>query len=185
VRAVLAAGLVISGAARADDATSLHDGERPALLRKDDEPMLHIDPIAAPTFTGLGATNLVEERKRIDLGKHTWVELEGTQWKNDLDVPQRGWSAGVRIAHDFGPFWMSASASVNYVDSRFGRGVDPKRGRGTSRDVGVTIGKSKRFSRWVTAWIALTVGYRSWQGEAPIDEQDGGQAMLSVGGTFK
>jgi hypothetical protein len=189
VRAVFAAGLVISGAAHADDATSVHDGadERPALFRTDDEPMLHLDPVASPSFAGLGATKLVDDRKRIDLGKRTWVELEGTQWKNDLDVPQRGWSATVRVAHDFGPFWVSASASASYTDSRFGRGVDPRRGRGTSIDAGVTIGRSKRLSRWKTAWIALTVGVRRWQGEeGPIDEpKDSGQVMLSIGTTFK
>ena len=187
MRAVLAAGLVLSGAARADDATSLHEEERPALFRDEAEPLLHLEPMASPSFAGLGAEKLVDERKRIDLGKRTWVELEGTQWKDDMDVPQRGWSAAVRIAHDFGPFWVSASASVNYIDSRYGRGIDPKRGHGTSIDAGITIGKSKRLSRWKTAWIALTVGVRRWQGdEGPIDEpKDSGQVMLSIGTTFK
>src|SRR5205085_10351647 len=146
VRAALAAGLVMSGAAHADDAASVHEEDTPALMRKDDEALLHLDPIATPTFAGLGATAEVAERTSIALGRRSWVELQGTKWATDLDVPAHGSTVGVRLAHDFGWFVLSANAALSHIDMS---GTMTGRG-GTYRDLSLTISKSKRFSRWVT-----------------------------------
>ncbi|MBL0216660.1 MAG: hypothetical protein IPQ07_22600 [Myxococcales bacterium] len=178
MRAGLVAVALLAGVAHADDATSLHDGEAPALLRSADEALLHLAPVSLPYTAGLGARNDVDEHTRLRIGTHSWVELEGTRWSNDLDVPARGWGAGIRAAHDFGWFTVSVGAQLNHVDS-------PAMSR-SYYDVGLTISKSKRLSRWMTAWIALTIGRRIWVGERPpLGEQDATQVTLSIGTTFK
>ncbi len=178
MRAVVVAVALVPGAALADDPTSVRDGEKPLLLREADEAFLHLDPVALPSLAGLGAKTEMHEQTSVVIGHHTWVELEGTRWSNDLDVPERGWSGGVRLAHDFGPFVLSAGAQLH--------GIDRAYGAGSYYDIGLTIGKSKKLSRWMTAWIALSIGRRKWLGAQPPDgEADSTQITLSIGTTFK
>ena len=37
--------------------------------------------------------------------------------------------------------------------------------RGTYRDLGISVRKTKRFSRWVLGWISLDLGVREWLGD--------------------
>ncbi|CAN5922920.1 hypothetical protein BH11MYX3_BH11MYX3_13590 [soil metagenome] len=178
MRAVVAAVALLPGAALADEPTSVRDGEKPLLLRETDETMLHLDLVALPSTAGLGAKAEVDERTTIAIGRHTWVELEGTRWSNELDVRERGWTAGARLAHDFGPFFVGIGAELHSMDRRYSSG--------SYYDVGLTIGRSKKLSRWMTAWIALSIGRRMWLGDKPpVGEDNGEQVMLSVGTTFR
>ncbi len=188
---------LLAGAAHADDPVEVHES---TLLDKGTEPLLHLDPVALPGIAGLGTRDDTHERTMMQLGEHTWVELEGVHWTNqdkdrrflnDETTPERGWTASVRLSHDFGPFEASVLGRIGEVDSqqallaqRFS-GDKTRFTPGHYYEVGVTIGKSKKLSRWKTAWIALTLGYRGWIGEPPGDELSGGQAMLSIGTTFK
>lgn len=178
MRAIVAAVALLPGAALADDATSVRDGEKPLLLREADEAILHLDLVTLPSNAGLGAKADVDERTTVTLGRHTWLELEGTRWSNELDVPERGWNAGVRVAHRIGPVLVSLGAELHNIDRRYSSG--------SYYDVGLTIGTSKKLSRWMTAWLALTIGRRTWLGDKPPDgEANGYQLMISVGTTFK
>ena len=178
MRSVVVAVALLPGAARADDPTSLRDGEKPLLLGEASEAILHLDLVELPSLAGLGAKAEGHEQTTVMIGRHTWVELESMRWSNDLDVPERGYTAGVRLAHDFGPFVVGVGAELHSIDRRYGGG--------SYYDVGLTIGTSKKLSRWMTAWIALSIGRRKWLGDKPPDgEADGEQVTLSIGTTFK
>jgi hypothetical protein len=197
VRSVLVACLLAAGVAHADEATSVHES---SLLDKGTDPLLHIDPIALPSGAGLGRVEDVHERTMMQLGDHTWAELEGVHWTNqevdrrftsDLSTPERGWTASLRLSHDFGPFEASVLGRVGELESQqsqlAARMDEDHRKYKPARyyEVGVTIGKAKKLSRWKTAWIALTLGRRAWIGQPPTGEKDASQVMLSIGTTFK
>ena len=153
MRAVLVALALVPAAVHADDASAVRQAETPALVRGADETMLHLDPVVLPFLADLRARE--ERRSRpLFVGAHTWIELEGARWENALDVPERGWMVGLHAAHDVGWLRASVSARLHNIDSR--------QGGGAYYDLGLTIGTSKRLSRWMTAWIALTIGARTW-----------------------
>lgn len=197
MRSALVACLLAAGVAHADEATSVHES---SLLDKGTEPLLHLDPIALPSSGGLGHVEDTHERTMMQLGDHTWAELEGIHWTNqerdrrftsDLTTPERGWTASLRISHDFGPFEMSVLGRLGEVESQssqLAQRMDGERKAyrpGRYYEIGLTIGKAKKLSRWKTAWIALTLGHRAWIGKPPIGEEDSSQVMLSIGTTFK
>lgn len=188
---------LFAGVAHADAPTELHES---LLLDKSGDPLLHIDPVVLPGISGLGTREDTHERTMMQLGDHTWAELEGVHWTNqdkdgrftnDETTPERGWTTSVRLTHDFGPFEATLLGRLGEIDSQqalLARRFDGDKTRfkpGRYYDVGLTIGRSRTLSRWRTAWIALTLGYRGWIGKPPGDEQSGGQAMLSIGTTFK
>ncbi len=182
MRVVVAVVLSLPTVVRADEATSVSTsdvgGEEPALLRRTDEPLLHVDPIIQPLRIGPPEAIDVDDQKTIVLGKRTWVELQGIRYTNTSVTPERGWTASLRLAHDLGPFTVVAHATAGGVDSRYTRG--------SYYDVGLTIGKSKKLSRWMTAWIALSIGRREWLGEPPPGETKSSTGVfLSIGTTFK
>ena len=197
VRAVLVACLLAAGVVHADEAASVREA---SLLDKGIEPLLHLDPMPLPASGGLGHVEDTHERTMMQLGNSTWAELEGIHWMNherdrrsasDLTTPESGWTASVRISHDFGPFEASVLGRVGELDSQSSQlasrmAGDPRSYRPARYfDIGLTIGKAKKLSRWKTAWIALTLGHRAWIGKPPIGEQDASQVMLSIGTTFK
>ncbi len=148
-------------------------------------PRLELDPVLPPLLQGLGAT---EEADGIELriGADTRVLLEGVRWIHDdaaamphVDLPARGWRAAVRLSHDLGFARLEAGASVNGVDSRFGNG--------RYVDVGISIRRTFRLSRWMTGWISLGAGRRQWLGDGPppAGESDATEVMLRVGTTFR
>ncbi len=196
MRWLVVAWLLVAGAAYADDAMELRTQ---TLFEKSREPLLHLDPVSLPSLAGLGTREDTHERSMMQLGEHTWLELEGVHWTNqerdrrftnDETTPERGYSAGVRLSTDVGPFQLSLLARVGEIDSQQSLLAQRLTGErpfapGRYYEVGVTIGKTKKLSRWMTAWVALTAGYRAWIGEPPPGERDGGQLMLTLGTTFR
>lgn len=197
MRSAVLALVLLAGVAYADETTSVRET---TLLEKGTDPLLHLDPVVLPGLAGLGTRADTHERTMMQLGGHTWAELEGVHWTNqDVDrrfmndetTPERGWTASVRLSRDFGPFQASLLARVGEIDSQqalLAQRLAGDRSRfspGHYYDLGLTIGKSQKLSRWMTAWIALTLGYRGWIGTPPGDEKGGGQVMLSVGTTFR
>jgi hypothetical protein len=128
----------------------------------------------------------------LKLGAHTWAVVEGSWWSAEREAAAyggsrdrlgHGWTTGLHIAHDFGVFRVDAGGTVGQVD-----GVDDlghRNARGIYTDLGVTISRTFRLSRWSVAWISLGVGRRYWQGAAPTGESDGTQVMLKIGVTFR
>lgn len=180
MRVAVAVVLSLPTVASADESVSTSDvgGAEAALLRKTDEPLLHLDPIAQPLRIGLPESVEVDDQTTVVLGKRTWLQLQGIRYNNTSVTPERAWTASLRLAHDIGPFTIVAHATAGGVDSRYTRG--------TYYDVGLTIGKAKKLSRWMTGWIALTIGRREWIGEPPPGEiKEAAGVFLSIGTTFK
>jgi hypothetical protein len=147
------------------------------------EPYLTIDPMLASSFEGLAQET---ERHSTDVViGDTRVIVEGIASQN-VDTPERvhedvegrSWRAAVRFTRKLGPLDLEAWASVENVQTRYGRG--------TYRDVGVALVKRFSLSRWMKAWVGLTLGNRQWLGDKPPDgEANGTSLMLSIGTTFR
>jgi len=160
--------------------------ESPSLFHDPGEPLLTLDVVPRPNIVGLGVTDDTH-RTAISLGKRATITLTGTSWKGYADaVPRdgisdndiaRGTSAGIGFHYDFGWLQLDADLSENVLSSRYGSGA--------YRDISLRISKSHRFSRWVTGWIGLSIGYRQWEGTPPPGEANSGNIMLSIGGTFR
>jgi hypothetical protein len=182
--AILVSSLgLVAGAptARGDGEVEVREGG--ALLEPG--PRLELDPVLPPLLQGLGATEEAD-RAELRIGADTRVLLEGVRWIHDdaaalphVDLPARGWRAAVRLSHDLGFARVEAGASLNEVDSRFGSG--------RYVDLGLSIRRTFRLSRWMTAWISLGVGRRRWlgAGQPPAGESDATEVMLRVGTTFR
>jgi hypothetical protein len=167
--------LCIAASARADDGDGLltlhaepHDGEPAA-------PLLTIDPTLATRFETLHADEDTATA-RIPLGKHLEAQLARTAWSN-TDIAERGWQSSAGLTATFGQWHVGALASWNGVDGRLGNG--------RYLDYGVSIARTFNLSRWMTAWIALSVGMRQWTGVPPAGEANGATLTLSVGTTFR
>lgn len=198
---VVLAILAPTRTARADDPPSVVPLELPdvdlgvdlgvratrAWLHDPGEPLLHLDPVPRPSIVGLGVTEDTQ-RTAIMLGKRATLTLSGTAWTGSKDASPRdgvddtdtlhGTRAAVALHYDAGWLQLDAELSQNTLSSRYGGGA--------YRDVSLTISKSKRFSRWVTGWIGLTIGNRQWQGVPPPGEaRSETHLMLSIGGTFR
>lgn len=201
--AVVAAGgsaraddVAAGGSARGDDdvATVLPDAplvedlsvrEARSLLHDPGAPRLTLDVVPRPHIVGLGVTEDTR-RAAISLGKRAAITLSGTSWKGYADAVPRGGAEsdvarGTRTAigfhYDLGWLQIDAELAQNGLSSRYGSG--------TYREVSLRISKSHRFSRWVTGWIGLSLGYRQWEGTPPPGEADAWNIMLSIGGTFR
>jgi hypothetical protein len=163
--------LCIAASAHADDGLALH------AVRRDAEPapQLELDPILSSRFETLHADEDTHAA-RIPLGPHLTAQLETTAWSN-LDITEHGWSSVARLAADRGPWHASALVSWN--------GVDGWLGGGRYTDVGVALARTFHLSRWMTAWIALSISQRQWSGSPPPGERSGTTVMLSIGTTFR
>lgn len=174
---VVAVAVLAAAPARADD--GLHDAadDAPALRRHAAEPLLHLDALPPPIALGLPETIDVAEQTTVVLGRRTWLRFAGLHETNAI-VPERAWAASVRLAHDFGPVALIAHATAGGLDTRVARG--------TYYDLGLTVGKTARISKWTTAWIGLSVGRRAWTGPPPPGEPERATGVtLSIGGTFR
>lgn len=168
--------------ARADEALEVHESPEPPRAGR----WLELDPTLRPRLEGLGAAQETYRSERR-LGLRTRAVLESVRWANEdddedtlpaLDLPGRGWRAALRLSHDFGFARLDANVSVNHVDMRFGSG--------SYVDLGISLGRTFRLSRWMTGWISLGIGRRQWVGDQPpADESDATELMLRIGTTFR
>jgi hypothetical protein len=160
--------LLVPALAHADDGIELHArGEQP--------PILVLDPTLASRFESLHAD---EQRDHavVPVGRGVDAILDNTSWVND-DVVERGWRAAAGLTRDFGVARLTATASWN--------GVDGWLGGGRYVDLTIALTRTFKLSRWMTAWISLSVGVRSWTGTPPPGERNGAAVMLGVGTTFR
>ena len=145
--------------------------------------LLALDPVIVSRLEGL-ANDTHREATTFSVG-NTSLVLESIEAANidredrvALDVPFRGWRTGARLSHRLGPLELEGTAMLGYVGSRY---TD-----GHYYDVGVALTYRRKLSRWMTAWISLSVGQRTWTGEPPTGEpKQSSQLMLSVGTTFR
>jgi hypothetical protein len=160
--------------------------ESPSLFHDPGEPLLNLDIVPRPNIVGLGVT-ADTHRTAIQLGPRAKITMTGTSWKGYWDaVPidgneeamAHGTRMGVGFHYDLGWLQIDAEWWQNTLSSQYGSGA--------YRDVSLRISKSHRFSRWVTMWFGLTIGYRKWEGEPPPGEQrSSSYIMLGIGGTFR
>lgn len=96
-----------------------------------------------------------------------------------LDVPLRAGCTGARLTRELGPLELDASASLGNLQTRYTKGY--------YYDVGVALTYRRKLSKWMTAWISLSIGRRTWLGDKPPlgEEKESTQLVLSVGTTFK
>jgi hypothetical protein len=178
--------LVLTHVARADEPIELHDG----LTREPTGPLLHVDSALVNVEAALRSNtegfeaDVEHERFDFSLGAHTRARLESSAWTGPL-VNGNGWGATLRLVHDFKVIQVGVEASFQRVDSGSVR-ADGKAVHGSYLFVGATVSRTHRLSKWMTAWIALSVGRRTWLGnELPPGEADDTAAMLSIGTTFR
>jgi hypothetical protein len=163
--------LCVAASARADDGLSLHAGPHDA----EPGPQLTLDPLLESRFETLHADEDTAAA-RIPLGHHLAVQLENTAWSN-RDITEHGWRSVAGITADHGNWHLSALASWNGVDGWFGGG--------RYTDYSVSLAHTFRLSRWMTAWIALSLASRQWSGTPPPGERNGATVMLTIGTTFR
>lgn len=172
--------MLVAPAARADDALTT----RARLDAEAHAHVLELDPELQPRLEGLGAVEQ-STRTTLPLDVHTVAMLTLAEWANEdtadhplIDVPAAGWRAGFRLARDLGFATVELHGELDHVESRYGRG--------TYRDVGISIGRTFRLSRWMTAWISLGLAHRHWLDQAPAGEpSDETTVMLTIGTTFR
>jgi hypothetical protein len=156
-----------------------------SLFHDPGEPVLQLDLVPRPHLVGLGVTEDTA-RRAISLGSAT-ITLTGTSWKgfadavpldgNERDIA-RGSRAAIGFRYDLGWAQVDAEVSHNVLSSRYGSG--------SYRDMSLAISKSHRFSRWVTGWLALSIGNRRWDGVPPDGEAESSTTlMLMLGFTFR
>ncbi len=165
------------------------DDVRALATSRDVEPWLQLDPTIAILPAGVESFAAARDAKTtsLALGPKTRASLLGQSWSSverdvivagERGLPGRGWRAGAELAHDFGVVQLRLSVAEGQVDGRYGRG--------RYRETSISLGKTHRFSRWVTGWVMLSAGRRTWIGEhpPPPGESDATQVMLSLGFTF-
>ena len=176
---VVATATVVVATAAADDGLVVR-----AEGRAREEPILTLDPVIQSRLEGLAVEQHVEQAQ-FQVGK-TRVMVESiasdnvdTPWRVATDVPSRSWRTVARFSRDLGFAQLVATGSLGEVQTRYGSGA--------YYDLGLSLVRSKRFSRWVTAWVALSLGTRTWLGDAPPpgEARSSTQLTLSVGGTFR
>jgi len=172
---VRAAALVIClsvSRAQADETTELHEG----LTREEAGPLLHLDSMLRSNPEGLDA-DVKRESVDFDLGPRTRARVEANTWTNPL-FNGEGWGTTLRLVHDFKVIQFSVEAGYQRVDSTFAHGGYAL--------VGLSLTRTLRLSKWMTAWISLSVGKRRWLGQQPPPgEADDTAVMLNIGTTFR
>lgn len=165
--------LCVAASAHADDGLALHAA--PHDREPDTGPLLTLDPVLTSRFETLHADEDTTTA-RIPLGHHLTAVLANTDWSN-TDIVEKGWRSSAELRFDRGNWHLSALGAWNGVDGRFGGG--------RYTDLGVSLARTFRLSRWMTAWIALSLVQRRWLDVPPPGEGNGTTFMLSVGTTFR
>jgi len=156
---------------------------------QEDEPMLHLEE--RTNAEGLGGSKQ-RATSMFQVGPNLRAVTTGEWWSNDpfadgkphpqsgeLDNEARGWRAKFEATYDVGPFQVTGFVAAGHVDSAHEHG--------TYRDIGVSIGKRFRLSRWMLAWLGLTISQREWLGDngPPPGERNGPSVMLGFSTTFR
>jgi hypothetical protein len=191
VRCVTVVLLASTAIARADEPIELRDG----LTRDPTDPLLHvelalrnIDTLLRSNTEGYEA-DVKRERFDFSIGARTRASIESSAWENPL-LAGNGWGASLRLVHDFKVIQIGVEASIQRVDSGAVEAAPGTHGKGVHRSyvfLGASATKTKRLSKWMTAWISLTVGRRKWLGDEPLPpgESNDNAGMLSIGTTFR
>jgi hypothetical protein len=180
--------ILVTSAARAEEPLELHEQTNPSPSH--DVPELQLVPLPR---LDLEMFDGVRERAatRIQLGTHTWATLEGTWWSADRDAPANagtrfrpgyGWRTGLRLSRDVG--WLRFDASVATGRSG-GRNEGDREDGGAYTDASLSLSHTRRLSRWMTGWIALTLVHRDWHGAPPPGELNLTELVLTIGTTFR
>lgn len=191
MRCVIVVLLASTAVAHADEPLELHDG----LTRDPTDPLLHVERTLRNLETLMRSNtegfeaDVKRERYDFSIGARTRATIESSAWENPL-LAGNGWGASLRLVHDFKVIQIGVEASIQRVDSGAVEAAPGTHGKGVHRSytfVGVSVSKTKRLSKWMTAWISLTVGRRKWLGDQPLPpgESDDTAGMLSIGTTFR
>ena len=171
--------LCIARIAHADETTELHDGAdaSEALTRDPHGPLLTFDTILRSNTEGFDA-DVKTEQTDFTLGPNTRARVESEAWTNPL-LAAEGWGATARLAYNFHGIQFGFEAGYHRVDSQFAHGGYTQ--------LGFSIAKTFKLSKWMTAWISLTVGRRAWLGQdgPPPGETNDTSAMFNIGTTFR
>lgn len=171
--------LLVARIAHADEATELHEDSTvpEALTRDPHAPLLSLDPFLRSNVEGFEA-DVKTERKDFALGPNTRARIESEAWTNPM-LGGAGWGATARLAYNFHGLQFGFEAGYHRVDGQLTHGG--------YRFLGFSIAKTFKLSKWMTAWISLTVGQRQWLGDRgpPTGETNDTSAMLSIGTTFR
>jgi len=161
--------LAATAHARADDGVAVHaEAREPA-------PTLVLDPTLTSRFESVHAAEQTAHAI-LPVGHGVDAILDSAAWAND-DISQHGWRAAAGLTRDFGVARLTATASYGGLDGRLGDG--------RYVDLTLALTHTFRLSRWMTAWISLSVSVRNWQGTPPPGESNGATVMLGVGTTFR
>ncbi len=161
--------LFLAATAHADDGLAVHAESR------DQTPILVLDPTLASRFETVHATE-DSAHAIIPIGHGVDAILDSSSWVNDAIV-ERGWRSAAGLTRDFGVARLTATASYGGLDGRLGDG--------RYVDLTLALAHTVRLSRWMTAWISLSVTVRQWQGSPPPGESNDATVMLGVGTTFR
>ena len=162
----------IAGSARADDALTVH-----ARSASEHGCWLDLDPaLLRPTLEG---TNIAEQVDHtiVPIGEKAFAVLQGASWTADEEpFHPRGERAAIGLAYDLGLATVVVAVEHDRLDWQLGRGA--------YTDFSVSVRRTHQLSRWMTAWIALSLGYRHWN-DPPPGEHDSATVMLTIGTTFR
>ena len=176
-----AAAVSAARPARADD-----DAAHVEATTDDDEaaPRLSLDPLFGSRFEGFGAAEQRQrDERRLPYGLR--LRLESVLWSTEADLPlpsidveARGWRASARLERDLGSGWvLGVGGSLSALDSALARG--------RRLDLGLSVSKAWRLSRWTTVWLSLGLDHHRASGELVEADPNATSFMLRVGGTFR
>lgn len=160
--------LLVPALAHGDDGIELR-------ARTEQPPILVLDPTLTSRFESIHADE-DEVHAVLPVGRGVDVILDNTTWSNP-EIVERGWRTAAGLTRDFGVARLTAMASYNRVDGWLGGG--------RYVDLSIALSRTFKLSRWMTAWISLSISVRNWTGTPPPGERNGAAAMLSVGTTFR
>ena len=187
MRAAVSILLVIDASAVvADDDLPARLGRKYAVETDVPAPLLDIDPVLRPNVDGLLGKE-IEHVTNVDLGRRVRLVLEGVERfggddpavpTGSIDIAHHGWRTDGRVFIDLGFARLGAGVSLENIQTRYTQG--------TYYDVGISLARTFKLSRWMTGWISLDIGRRRWLGPQPPEgEEHATQIMLNIGTTFR
>ncbi len=145
-----------------------------SLFDRDDAPLLDLDPVWRPALAfDAPLTTVGSSYARGSLR----LSVEASQWSHDNGLVGDGWGAAARLSGELGPLAVGGYASYQELDTTLGKGAYV--------DLGVSVGRTWRVSKWTTVSLALTLGQRTWTTAPPPGEANATSLMFSIRGTFR